>query len=208
MEQKKFNSRTPPSHVNIAPGLSHVWDLSSSGFQKFKGDLMETSTDDKSQMSLGQNIETTTMIVGTEEKNLVTLASHATVLDAVKMMRDHHIGNVIICEERDGQKFPIGMVTDRDLAVDVLAQCADPATLKVSAVMTHQIVTCPFNAGIFEMIRVMKTNGITRLPLVSDSGSLKGIVNAKNLIQLLLSGLSDLSQISDRQVKNEAAMKH
>jgi CBS domain-containing protein len=49
----------------------------------------------------------------------------------------------------------------------------------------------------------MKTAGVTRLPLVDDKGSLVGIVTAKKLLQIFAEGLSDLTQISERQKQNE-----
>lgn len=148
------------------------------------------------------------LFIGVQEKEILTLKPEASVLDAVQMMRDRHIGDVIIAEERNGEKIPLGIVTDRDLTLDVLAQCADPAKLQISAVMNKNLVTCPFHAGVFEMIKTMKMNGITRLPLVSDTGALKGIVNAKNLIQLLLAGLYDLSHISEKQQSKEQSFSH
>lgn len=149
-----------------------------------------------------------TQHIGVGEKQLITLPSDAMLLDAVRLMREHNIGDVIITENLDGELFPVGIVTDRDLALEVLAQCANVDELRVSAVMNKYLVTCPLSRGVFEMIRIMKEEGVNRLPVVSESGALKGIVNSKNLMKLLISGLEDLAQISDRQRAKEHEAQH
>jgi CBS domain-containing protein len=146
--------------------------------------------------------------LGIGESRLITLPSQAPLLEAVRLMREHNIGDVIITEDMDGELFPAGIVTDRDIALDVLAQCANPESLQVSAVMSRFLVTCPVGTGVFEMIRVMKQEGVSRLPLVSETGALKGIVNAKNLVQLLVAGLHDLARISETQQSNERDVRH
>jgi CBS domain-containing protein len=74
--------------------------------------------------------------------------------------------------------------------------------------MSKFLVTCPVGTGIFEMIRIMREEGVARLPLVSETGALKGLVNAKNLVRLLLQGLHDLAHISDQQQMNEKDLRH
>jgi CBS domain-containing protein len=144
----------------------------------------------------------------TQENQLITLSPEASVLDAVRLMRDHHIGDVIIAEKRNNEVIPVGIVTDRDLSVEILAQCADPEFLHVSSVMSRNLVTCTDGTSVFEMIRLMNEKGVTRILLVSDTGALKGLTNAKKLMQFLVEGMHQLSHISDKQKSNEQKMQH
>lgn len=146
--------------------------------------------------------------LGTGEKQLATLPPDASVLDAVRLMRNRHIGDVIIVESRNTEVHPIGIVTDRDLCLEVLSQCADPEFLRISAVMTRELVTCPLGAGIFQMIGTMKEKGVSRMILVSETGALKGIVTAKGLMQVLSEGFRQLSMISENQRLHELKVQH
>lgn len=142
------------------------------------------------------------------KRELITLPPDASVLDAVKLMRDHHVGDVVVVEKRNDEAYPIGIVTDRDLSLNVLAQCADPEFLRISAVMSRDLIICPEFAGIFQMIRTMSEKGVSRLLLVNETGVLRGIVTARHLSQLLLQGLNQLTHISERQNLNEEKSQH
>lgn len=139
--------------------------------------------------------------LGIGEKNIITLDPEASVDEAVGLMKAHQIGDVVIVTEQNGKSVPVGIVTDRDLALRAIAT---EANVRVSEVMTPSPLTATIEAGPFEMVRLMKENGITRLLLVDENGSLVGVVNAKRLIQLFVDGLNDLAHISETQKAKEA----
>jgi predicted transcriptional regulator len=116
-------------------------------------------------------------------------------------MRKNQVGTVIIIEDREGVSVPVSIITDRDIALQ--AEAGDLNTCKVANFMGDTLTTAHISSDEFELVRVMKTAGVTRLPLVDDKGSLVGIVTAKKLLQIFAEGLSDLTQISERQKQNE-----
>ncbi len=141
-----------------------------------------------------------------EDKNLICLSPDATLAEASKLMRENHIGDVIIVEDHDGKSMPVGIVTDRDLALH--AEDKNLNECKVSDVMSHSLTMAQVGEDTLEMVRMMKGAGVTRLPLIQEDGSLAGIVTAKRLLQVLVQGLSDLTQISERQQENEKQNHH
>lgn len=142
--------------------------------------------------------------LGIGEKNIVTVRPESTLQETLRLMKEKQIGNVVVVEDKSGAGIPVGILTDRDIALKAFDH-DEISGLKVSDLMTPSPTTASIECGPFEMIRLMKENGITRLILVDDNGALVGLVNAKRLIQLFVEGLSDLAHISDAQKEREAS---
>lgn len=136
-----------------------------------------------------------------QPKDLVCLTPNATLAEAAKLMRKNQVGTVIVVEDRDGSSAPISIITDRDIALH--AEVGDLSSRKIANYMSDNLTTAHIGADEFELVRIMKEAGVTRLPLVDDNGSLVGIVTAKKLLQIFSQGFSDLTQISERQQQNE-----
>lgn len=125
------------------------------------------------------------------------------LLSAAKLMRQYHVGDVVVVEERDGKRIPIGMLTDRDIVVKVVAQELDPCHLAIAEVMTAGLETIRETEEILPTAERMRTLGIRRLPVVDDAGALVGIVTMDDLIDLLAEELRDLAAIAAREQRRE-----
>ena len=124
------------------------------------------------------------------EKGAVVAQLDETVVVAARRMRDFRVGCVVVV--RDAR--PVGILTDRDLAVRVIAEGRDPETTLVSDVVTYEAATLPREAGIDTAVRVMSERGVRRLPIVTETGNVTGIVTADDLIVLLAKALGDLGE--------------
>lgn len=130
-----------------------------------------------------------------------------TVLHAAKLMRKHHVGDLLVVKKSNGSTIPISIVTDRDLVVEVLAQEIDPKTLNVGDIMASELATVKEDTGVFEAIRFMRVRGIRRLPVVDDSGSLVGVVTLDDLLELLVEELGLLVKLIAYEQKKEASAR-
>ena len=144
----------------------------------------------------------------TPKEELVCVTLDASLTDAAKLMRDNHVGSVIVVTENSTKKVAVGMLTDRDIALETIAQAVDPNVLKVRDIMSRSLAQASENDDIFTMIAKMKENGINRLPVISESGELIGIVTSKKLTQCLIEGLHDLSSLSKEQHHKEEELRH
>jgi|AntDeeMetagen192_2_1112575.scaffolds.fasta_scaffold02109_6 CBS domain-containing protein len=129
--------------------------------------------------------------IARDKEDLVTASPDASIVDAAKMMADHDVGCIVV--ERDDE--PVGIVTDRDLTVDVLAEGKDAKETTLSDVMTRDPVTAHIEAGVYELSQSMRENGIRRMPLVGDDGELAGIITFDDVFILLsdeIDGLADV----------------
>lgn len=120
---------------------------------------------------------------------LVTARRTDTVSALARLMREHNVGAVVIV---DGDR-PVGMVTDRDLALALGAQGVSPQD-SVEAVMTTPVRTIPEGAGIFAATQCMRDAGVRRLPIVNDKGHLTGIVSLDDLMRVLGRELHNLAE--------------
>jgi CBS domain-containing protein len=124
------------------------------------------------------------------EKGAVVAQLGETVVVAARRMRDFRVGCVVVV--RDAR--PVGMLTDRDLALRVIAEGRDPDTTLVSDVVTYEAATLPYDVGIDTAVRVMSERGVRRLPIVTADGTVAGIVTADDLFVLLAKALGELGE--------------
>ena len=121
-----------------------------------------------------------------------------TVREAALLMREYHVGDLVVVEE-NGKRKPVGIVTDRDIAISIVALGLDPDVLTVGGIMGPDLVTVRENQGVFETIQQMRFKGVRRLPIVGEDGALVGIVAVDDLLALFADELSELSKVIARE---------
>ena len=123
--------------------------------------------------------------------------------EAAQMMREHHVGSLIVIDQLTGATKPIGIVTDRDIVVRAVAPGIDPRTLTVQDVMRPELSVVRDDAGAFEASETMATTGARRLPVVSKDGDLIGIVSLDDVMRVLSTELSFLVATVNRSTERE-----
>ena len=111
------------------------------------------------------------------------------------VMKEEQVGSVVI--EDDGQ--PVGIVTDRDLVLEVLEPRLDPSEVTAGDVMTATPVTVTDDEGLFETIREMHEESVRRLPVVDATGAIAGIVTLDDLLVLLTDELDNLAGVIEAE---------
>lgn len=140
-------------------------------------------------------------------REVVIVQRDDTVLQAAKLMRQHHVGDLLAVEERDRRRIPVGIITDRDLVVEIVAPELDPKVITVGDIMVTKLVTMKESSGVFESIQCMRKKGIRRLPVVDDEGGLVGIVTLDDLLALMANELGALGRLVEREQKNESSRR-
>lgn len=141
-------------------------------------------------------------------REVIVMQRSESVMEAAKLMRKHHVGNVLVVESRNGVRVPVGIVTDRDLVVEVMASELDSNTITVGDIMVPGLATVRDGTGIFEAIQYMRAKGVRRLPVVDESGGLTGIVALDDLLELLSEEFLALSTLVQYEQKKEALSRH
>jgi CBS domain-containing protein len=136
-------------------------------------------------------------------RNVVCAGPDTTVLDAARLMRSHHVGDVVVVESGKWGPVPVGIVTDRDIVISVIAPRLDSSQLTVGDIMGTDLVVASENQDVFETVEQMQHHGIRRLPITDKQGALLGIVAVDDLVELLAMQLSGLSKVIARERKQE-----
>ena len=125
---------------------------------------------------------------------VVTIHRDATVEDAARMMRASHIGDVVVVDPADTRK-PVGIITDRDIAVEIVAQGLAPVQTTVGAVMSTPVVSVREEDGFVEALDKMSARGVRRAPILDRDGHLKGLVSVDDLVPLLARELAKIGAL-------------
>lgn len=140
-------------------------------------------------------------------REVVVMKKKDSILEAAKLMRDYHVGNVVVVEEKEGQVIPVGILTDRDIVVELIAKDVPLDSVFVEDVMSSELASVPENRGIWDTIKCMRAKGIRRIVVTGDKGNLVGILSSDDLIDLLSGELSDLVKTFMREQSREKETK-
>jgi CBS domain-containing protein len=128
-------------------------------------------------------------------RDVVCADRDLTILQAAQLTRKKHVGDIVIVDRTAKGALPLGIITDRDLVIEILAENLDFSQLTAGDVMSTDFITAPENQNVFETIEQMQHNGIRRLPVVDKQGYLLGIITVDDLLELLAMQLGELSKV-------------
>ena len=114
-----------------------------------------------------------------------------TALQVAKLMRTHHVGALVVVDAQEKSK-PLGIVTDRDLVLELMAEGLDPAVFTAGDIMSLSLVLARPDMDVMEAAELMKTHRLRRLVIADDAGQLVGIVTMEDVLELLMRELSGI----------------
>jgi CBS domain-containing protein len=141
-------------------------------------------------------------------RELVTLDRNASLQEAARLMRDHHVGTVIVTQHLDAVLHVAGIVTDRDLAIEILARGVDGASVAVGALLrAGPMHSVPEDAELGDAIAMMEKGGVRRLLVHDADGHVAGIVSFDDVLQACAAQLAGLAGVLRRGVEQEVAQR-
>ena len=135
---------------------------------------------------------------------VVTVGAGATIAEAATLMREHHVGALVVAEDVAGGPAPVGMLTDRDIVVEVVAAGLSPQTIKVGEIVQRAVFSVAEDEGSEDTIRLMAIKGVRRMPVVDSGGRLVGIVTLDDILRHLIGSLTALGDLAERERRFEA----
>ncbi|WP_319547518.1 CBS domain-containing protein [Desulfogranum marinum] len=134
----------------------------------------------------------------------VVIAERSTeIITLAQLMRKHHVGDVVVVDKQGEKVVPIGVITDRDIVVELVAAEQDLASVTANDLISRELVTGLDTESIWDALQRMRRRGIRRMPVVNDAGSLEGILTVDDIIELLADELSMLAAIAGRSREQE-----
>ena len=137
-------------------------------------------------------------------RDVVITHEATTAMEAAKLMLNHHVGSIVVVDNAK-TPHPVGIVTDRDLVLKVMAAGRDPAKVKLTELMHPHLITIDEAAPNWEALERMRTGGIRRLVVVNKARELQGILTLDDMLEFLADELSELARTVTRGQKIESA---
>jgi CBS domain-containing protein len=122
---------------------------------------------------------------------------------AAKLMREYHVGDVVVVEQRGQDRVPVGILTDRDIVVELIATEVDTKTVTVSDAMSTELLTVREDDDISDMIEQMRGKAVRRVPVVDANGALVGIVTVDDIIDVMAEQFDALVSLVHREKHHE-----
>jgi len=143
------------------------------------------------------------------QRDVITVRAGDEIGAAARLMRDKHIGYIIVVEPRVAAQtvVPIGVLTDRDIVVAVIARDVEARSLRVEDVMTREPLLLSESETVENALREMRRRGVRRAPVVGDSGQLIGVVSLDDMLAVLAGELQDVSWSIERGRRVEQALR-
>jgi predicted transcriptional regulator len=133
------------------------------------------------------------------KRAVISTENSADITAAAELMRQHHVGFLIVYKSGDELRRPIGVLTDRDIVIEVVAKKVDPASLKVDDLMTRQPLVANESEQLGDVLQAMRMAGIRRVPVVDTRGALTGVIAIDDAFDVITGFMCDITG----SVKNE-----
>jgi CBS domain-containing protein len=143
------------------------------------------------------------------KRDVVTVRPGEELLRAARLMREKHVGYLVVVEPapREGTVRPVGVLTDRDIVVTVIAREIDPRSLRVEDVMTRQPVVVRADEPLNTALRDMRRIGLRRLPVIGEHGELVGVMSLDDVVTTLARQLQEVAGSMRTEQANEHAQR-
>ena len=143
------------------------------------------------------------------KRQVVTVTPRTELIAAAQLMREKHVGFLVVVEPEPLAQFgkPVGVLTDRDMVVSVMARGTDPKLLTVADVMNEGPAMVEERESIEQALQTMRRMGVRRLPVVGAQGLLAGVVALDDVIDVLAAQLGDLSAAVRNEQRIEGVLR-
>jgi predicted transcriptional regulator len=133
------------------------------------------------------------------KRGVIAVDNTKDITAAAELMRQHHVGFLIVYRLGDQMRRPIGVLTDRDIVIEVVAKKVDPASVTVEDLMTRQPLVANEYEELGDVLQAMRNAGIRRVPVVDTRGALTGVVAIDDAFDVITTFMCDITG----SVKNE-----
>ena len=140
-------------------------------------------------------------------RDVVIIDRRESLREAINLMRDQHVGDVVVVDRQKERAVPLGILTDRDIVVEIMARDVDIDSVNVSDVMSYELVTVQEDTKLLDAIKTMRNKGVRRLPVLNQQGGLEGILTTDDILELIAEQLTDIVTLVAREINHEMRVR-
>lgn len=128
-------------------------------------------------------------------RDVIRAPRSVSLQEAAILMRQHHVGLLVVTDDEPNEDRAIGVVTDRDMVLQAIAEGVAPTEASVGDVMTQGLHSVSENADLFEALETMRAHGVRRLTVSAGEGTLVGVVTLDDIIDAFGAEVASLAGV-------------
>ncbi len=136
-------------------------------------------------------------------REVVVIDEESSITEAARIMREYHVGDVVSVKTQYGKQVPTGILTDRDIALEIVAKGTNPESVSVGDAMSYELVTVQEDDDLLHALEVMRDKGIRRVPVIDVDEALVGIMTVDDILDVLSEIFVDIVHLVDTQRRRE-----
>ncbi|MDX1823173.1 MAG: CBS domain-containing protein [Thiohalomonadales bacterium] len=140
-------------------------------------------------------------------RDVVIVSKNEPVSEAISLMRSHHVGDVVVVETIEQTTVPVGILTDRDIVLEILAEAVDLDAVTIGDVMSYAVVTVTEKTTLIDTIKLMRDKGVRRIPVVNEKGGLEGLLSVDDILELLAEQLTNIVSLIGKEQARESSSR-
>ena len=139
-------------------------------------------------------------------RDVVAAPADLSIAEAAVLMRRHHVGDVLVLES-SSSRVPVGIVTDRDIVVEIVAARLDPSSLTLRDVLAAPLISTHEEESCEDTVRLMSLHGVRRMPVLDSDNRLVGVITLDDLLPYFSAPLAQLSHLAARGRRREMRLR-
>ena len=140
-------------------------------------------------------------------RDVVFVGGDATAREIAGLMRQYHVGDVVVVEEHDGHRFPVGIVTDRDLVIELIATEVDIESVTAADFMSGELLSAREADDVWDSLERMRAAGVRRLPVTNELGHLAGMLTLDDVVEFIGEELDAVIRATGREREREGRLR-
>lgn len=140
-------------------------------------------------------------------RDVVVADKNTSLVEIAQLMREHHVGCIVITAVQAENKIPLGIITDRDIVLEIVAPSLDLEAVAVGDVMSSDLLLAREVDGLWETLKRMRSRGVRRVPVINDEKVLVGILTVDDILEILANEFSELVTLMNKERRKEVAVR-
>jgi predicted transcriptional regulator len=141
------------------------------------------------------------------DQEIGLVSQDSSILEAAQIMRNCHVGEVVVVEQHNGKNIPVGIITDRDLVIEIIAMEVDMGQISVGSIMSLEMITVNEDKSLRDTLEIMQLNGVRRSPVVDGSGALIGIIKIEDILEVLSLDMAKVLALFNTERRIETSLR-
>ncbi len=136
----------------------------------------------------------------------ITVAADASLVEAAQLMRARHVGFLVVTPD-GGEGPPLGVLTDRDIVVEVISEGVDPTSVTVADAMTREPLVVAYDTTPEQVLAQMRAFGVRRAPVIDRAGQLVGVVALDDILDWLADAIGNAAAVVRHEQRVERQLR-